>query len=73
MHLDDKIQYLNQIIKILEKFQDHPNSNFTFSKLTNYFMLKSNEAESLLNIVHQFQNMFNSKMIGYVFTKKIKI
>lgn len=72
MHLVDKIQYLNHIIEILEKFQEHPNSNFNFSKLAKYFKLKPNEAEKLLDIVFQFQKIFNSKLNGYVLTKKRK-
>ena len=67
-----KIQKLYKILDILKQFNEHPNSNFNFSKLEDVLDLLPKEGEELLNLIFQFQELFNSKLNGYVLYKKRK-
>lgn len=63
-------QMLFKMIEILEQFQDYPNANFNFSKLVRQFKLNSKEGEELLNLLFCFQELFQSKLNGYILCKK---
>lgn len=67
-----KIQKLYKILDILKQFNEHPNSNFNFSKLEDVLGLPPKEGEELLNLIFQFQELFHSKLKGYVLYKKRK-
>ncbi|MFX1589475.1 MAG: hypothetical protein ACFFC1_15085 [Promethearchaeota archaeon] len=72
MPLSWKIQKLHKILDILKQFNKHPNSNFNFSKLEEVLGLFPKEGEELLNLIFQFQELFHSKLNGYVLYKKRK-
>lgn len=67
-----KIQKLYKILDILKQFNKHPNSNFNFSKLEDVLGLLPKEGGDLLNLIFQFQELFHSKLNGYVLYKKRK-
>ncbi|MHA2429408.1 MAG: hypothetical protein ACXACC_00105 [Promethearchaeota archaeon] len=67
-----RIQKLHKILTILEQFNEHPNSNFNFSKLEEVLDLLPKEGEELLDLIFQFQELFHSKLNGYVLYKKRK-
>ena len=67
-----KIQKLHKILDILKQFNEHPNSNFNFSKLEDVLGLLPKEGEELLNLIFQFQELFHSKLNEYVLYKKRK-
>lgn len=68
----DKFQLLKHIIRALEKFQDHPDSHFNFSKLCRGLQLLPREGEELLDMVFRFQRLFQSDLRGYTLCKKQK-
>ena len=65
-------QKLYKMIEILEQFQKHPISNFNFSKLAKHFKLDPKEGEELVDLLFCFQDLFHSKLNGYVLCKKRK-
>lgn len=67
-----RFQKLHKILNILEQFTEHPNSNFNFSKLEEVLGLLPKEGEELLNLIFQFQDLFHSKLKGYILYKKRK-
>ncbi len=67
-----RFQKLHKILNILEQFNEHPNSNFNFSKLEEVLGLLPKEGEELLNLIFQFQDLFHSKLKGYILYKKRK-
>lgn len=69
---DDKIQLLYQIIEILKKFQDHPNSYFNYSKLIHCLKINPKEGKELLDIIFQFQEIFHSILKESILIQKSK-
>ncbi|MFX0027203.1 MAG: hypothetical protein ACFE8M_12385 [Candidatus Hermodarchaeota archaeon] len=67
-----RFQQLNKILNIIGQFNKHPNSNFNFSKLEEVLGLLPKEGKELLNLIFQFQELFNSKLKDYILYKKRK-
>jgi len=65
-----KIRQLHQIISALEKFQTRKNSLFSLDKLASYLNLSERDLEEVLELVFQFQNLFNSVISDFVLRKK---
>ncbi|MFX0032555.1 MAG: hypothetical protein ACFE8E_02830 [Candidatus Hodarchaeota archaeon] len=66
----DKFQLLLNIIHALEKFQDHPQAQFNFSKLCKGLKLLPKEGEELLDMIFRFQSLFRSHLEGFTICKK---
>ena len=67
-----KIKQLHQIISALERFQTRKNSLFSLDKLAGYLNMSERDLEEMLELVFQFQNLFNSVYPDYILCKKWK-
>jgi len=65
-----KITQLNQIVSALERFKTRKNSLFSLDKLASYLNLSERDLEEVLELVFQFQNLFNSVISDFVLRKK---
>ena len=65
-----KIKQLNQIVSALKRFQTRKNSLFSLDKLAIYLNLSERDLEEVLELVFQFQNLFNSVISDFVLRRK---
>ena len=67
-----KIKQLHKIVTALERFHTRKESLFSLDKLTTYLTLSERELEEMLELVFQFQNLFNSVLTDSILCKKWK-
>jgi len=63
-------QIMDQIIKILNQFQDKYSKKFNFSKLVQYLNIPESESYELLNLIFSFQNLFEGTFKKYQIRSK---
>jgi len=74
--MDNKTQFsatlqgLKNLILTLKKFHQYPNKSFNFSKLEAQWGIKSEDVESLRDLILQFQDLFINSFAGYQLEKK---
>ena len=66
-----KLRSLHQIIDVLEKFSTNYEKRLNFEKLTQHLKLNSSEADDILSILLDFQDLFHHTLKGYYLQKKI--
>lgn len=67
----EKLRSLHQIIQVLEKFSTNYEKRLNFEKLTQHLKLNSSEADDILSILLDFQDLFHHTLKGYYLQKKI--
>ena len=67
----EKLRVLHQIIEVLSKFSDNYEKRLNFDKLAQYLRLSSSEADDLLSLILNFQDLFTQTFKGYRLQKKI--
>jgi len=64
------LQGLKNLILTLKKFQQHPNKSFNFSNLEDQWGMTSENGDSLMDLILQFQDLFFHSFAGYQLEKK---
>lgn len=65
------LRVLPQIIDVLNKFSSNYEKRLNFEMLTRYLKLNPSEADYILTIILDFQDLFNQTLKGYILQKKI--
>jgi len=63
-------QIVDQIINILNQFQDKYSKKFNFSKLVQYLNIPESESYEFLNLIFSFQNLFEGTFKKYQIRSK---
>jgi hypothetical protein len=72
MAQSDTIKQLHKLISALEKFQTRKKSMFSLDKMATFLELSEEELDEILELVFQFQKLFNSVFEDFYLFKKWK-
>ena len=67
----EKLRALYQIIEVLTKFSNNYERRLNFEKLAEHLKLTTSEADDMLSLLLDFQDLFTHTLKGYILQKKI--